>query len=159
MKSAKARKKKGTKRIASPGKEEKGARRARTRRKQKKEHENKIKLSLLFLSSAHHLRPPHLAQHVEHPRLENGVDRLDRDARAGLFFCSSGFLCEGKNEVEFVFPPEWRSRFSFALFSSSNEKPSHLGHRKHVGDADGVVVDELSQHQSHDLHGYSRPAC
>jgi hypothetical protein len=54
--------------------------------------------------------------------------------------------------------------FFFSLLRAHRPKKkkkllsSHLRHREHVRDADGVVVDELSQHETHDLHGHSGAA-
>mmetsp|Transcript_10239 Transcript_10239/g.21461 ORF Transcript_10239/g.21461 Transcript_10239/m.21461 type:complete len:286 (+) Transcript_10239:190-1047(+) len=58
-----------------------------------------------------HLAPPRLLEHIEHFRLEDGIDGLDADRRSGL------------------------------------------GHGEDVDAVDGVVVDELAEHEAHDFHG------
>jgi hypothetical protein len=47
---------------------------------------------------------------------------------------------------------------SSAIENEERKKKTHLRHREHVRDADGVVVDELPEHQAHDLHRHARPA-
>lgn len=36
------------------------------------------------------------------------------------------------------------------------DSSSTLGHGKDIGDTDGVVIDELSKHETHNFHGDSR---
>ena len=60
------------------------------------------KNSSLSLPLLYHLWPPHLAEHVKHLRLEDRVDGLDRDARAGLCVVVVVVLKERKGSVSRV---------------------------------------------------------
>jgi hypothetical protein len=95
-------------------------------------HQNDSKLSA---ATSRDDPPSRLLEHVEHLRLEHMVDRFDRHCRARLGH---------REDINAGDLPEMS-------VADSSDHDARTGATAH-----SVVIHELSQHQTHDLHRHTR---
>lgn len=99
-------------------------------------HQNDSTLPALPAATSRHDPPSSLLEHVEHLRLEHMVDRFDRHC---------GTRLGHREDIDAGDLPD--------LLVADSHHDARTGATTH-----SVVIHELSQHQTHDLHRHTCPS-